>query len=44
MSAEDSCGALSTNDAFDMQSFFTAILYADRIVAEKAAISRAPTT
>ena len=38
---ESKTGALSANDVLDMQSFYTAIPYADRIVAEKAAISRA---
>lgn len=38
---ESMTGALSTNDVLDMQSFYTAIPYADRVVAEKAAISRA---
>ncbi|CAM5209259.1 hypothetical protein CDEN61S_03857 [Castellaniella denitrificans] len=38
---ESKTGDLSANDALDMQSFYTAIPYADRIVAEKAAISRA---
>lgn len=38
---ESMTGALSANDVLDMQSFYTAIPYADRVVAEKAAISRA---
>lgn len=38
---ESMTGALSANDVLDMQSFYTAIPYADRLVAEKAAISRA---
>ena len=38
---ESETGALSANDVLDMQSFYTAIPYSDRIVAEKAAISRA---
>lgn len=38
---ESKTGALSTNDVLDMQSFYTAIPYSDRVVAEKAAISRA---
>lgn len=38
---ESKTGALSANDVLDMQSFYTAIPYSDRVVAEKAAISRA---
>lgn len=38
---ESKTGVLSANDVFDMQSFYTAIPYSDRVVAEKAAISRA---
>jgi len=38
---EAKTGPLSTNDVLDMQSFYTAIPYCDRVVAEKAAISRA---
>jgi hypothetical protein len=38
---EAKTGSLSTNDVLDMQSFYTAIPYVDRVVAEKAAISRA---
>lgn len=38
---ESKTGALSVNDVLDMQSFYTAIPYSDRVVAEKAAISRA---
>ncbi|MDF3860458.1 hypothetical protein P3W70_19045 [Achromobacter denitrificans] len=38
---ESKTGVLSPNDALDLQSFYTAIPYAGRIVAEKAAISRA---
>lgn len=38
---ESNTGPLSANDVLDMQSFYTAIPYADRVVAEKAAISRA---
>lgn len=38
---EAKTGPLSTNDVLDMQSFYTAIPYSDRVVAEKAAISRA---
>jgi len=38
---ESKTGALSTNDVLDMQSFYTAIPYSDRVVAEKAAISYA---
>lgn len=38
---ESRTGALSPNDVLDMQSFYTAIPYSGRIVAEKAAISRA---
>lgn len=34
-------GPLSTNDFFDMQSFYTAIPYCSWIIAEKASISRA---
>lgn len=38
---ESKVGALSANDVLDMQSFYTAIPYSDRVIAEKAAISRA---
>ncbi|WP_447982597.1 hypothetical protein [Achromobacter kerstersii] len=38
---ESGTGSLSPNDVLDMQSFYTAIPYSARIVAEKAAISRA---
>ena len=38
---ESKTGALSANDVLDMQSFYTAIPYSDRVVAEKASISRA---
>lgn len=38
---ESKTGMLSGNDVFDMHSFCTAIPYSDRVVAEKAAISRA---
>lgn len=38
---ESKTGTLSANDVLDMQSFYTAIPYSDRVVAEKAAISRA---
>jgi hypothetical protein len=38
---ETETGALSVNDVLDMQSFYTAIPYSNRVVAEKAAISRA---
>ena len=38
---EAKTGGLTTNDVLDMQSFYTAIPYSDRVVAEKAAISRA---
>lgn len=34
-------GVLSANDVFDMQPFNTAIPHSDRVVAEKASISRA---
>lgn len=36
----ESC-ALTTNDVLDMQSFYTAIPYSSRVIAEKASISRA---
>lgn len=36
---ESKTGSLSANDVLDMQSFYTAIPYSDRVVAEKAAIS-----
>lgn len=38
---ESKTGALSVNDVLDMQSFYTAIPYSNRVVAEKGAISRA---
>lgn len=38
---ESKTGSLSANDVLDMQSFYTALPYSDRVVAEKAAISRA---
>lgn len=38
---ESKTGVLSPNDAFDIQSFYTAIPYASRVVAEKGSISRA---
>lgn len=38
---ESKTGTLSANDVLDMQSFYTAIPYSDRVVAEKAAISHA---
>lgn len=38
---EAKTGELSANDVFDILSFYTAIPYSDRVVAEKAAISRA---
>lgn len=38
---EAKTGALSANDVLDMQSFYTAIPYSDRVIAEKAAISHA---
>lgn len=38
---EAKAGGLSANDVLDMQSFYTAIPYSNRVVAEKAAISRA---
>lgn len=38
---EAKTGGLSTNDVLDMQSFYTAIPYSNRVVAEKGAISRA---
>ncbi|WP_312835607.1 hypothetical protein [Comamonas sp.] len=38
---ESKTGALSPNDVFDMQSFYTAIPYSHRVIAEKSAISRA---
>src|SRR3546814_7006825 len=33
---ESKTGALSANDVLDIQSFYTAIPYSDRVVAEKA--------
>ena len=38
---EAESGALTTNDVLDMQSFYTAIPYSSRVIAEKASISRA---
>lgn len=38
---EAQTGSISPNDVFDMQSFYTAVPYSTRIVAEKASISRA---
>lgn len=38
---ESKTGIIYPNDVFDMQSFYTAIPYSSRIVAEKGAISRA---
>lgn len=38
---ESKTGALSGNDVLDMQSFYTAIPYSNRVVAERAAISYA---
>jgi hypothetical protein len=38
---ESKTGIICPNDVFDMQSFYTAIPYSSRIVAEKGAISRA---
>lgn len=38
---ESKTGALSPNDVFDIQSFYTAIPYSSRVVAEKASIARA---
>jgi hypothetical protein len=38
---ESKTGSLSPNDVFDIQSFYTAIPYSNRIVAEKGSISRA---
>ncbi|MEO8488602.1 hypothetical protein [Pseudomonas sp.] len=38
---EAEAGALTTNDVLDMQSFYTAIPYSSRVIAEKASISRA---
>lgn len=34
-------GSIKSNDVFDMQAFYTAIPYSSKVVAEKAAISRA---
>ncbi|MBP5064992.1 hypothetical protein HUT27_12920 [Pseudomonas chlororaphis] len=38
---EAEAGALTTNDVLDMQSFYTAIPYSSRVIAEKASVSRA---
>lgn len=38
---ESKTGDIDPNDVFDMQSFYTAIPYSSRVVAEKGAISRA---
>jgi hypothetical protein len=38
---ESKTGVLSPNDVFDIQSFYTAIPYSSRVVAEKGSISRA---
>lgn len=38
---EAKSGGLSANDVLDMQSFYTAIPYSTRVVAEKGSISRA---
>ncbi len=38
---ESKTGSIETNDVFDMQSFYTAIPYSSRVIAEKASISRA---
>lgn len=38
---ESECGRLCPNDLFDIQSFYTAIPYSNRVIAEKASISRA---
>jgi hypothetical protein len=38
---ESEMGSITPNDVFDMQSFYTAIPYSSRVVAEKASISRA---
>ena len=38
---ESKTGSISPNDVFDMQSFYTAIPYSSRVIAEKGSISRA---
>ncbi|MGG2400136.1 hypothetical protein ACJRW5_24660 [Pseudomonas sp. SH1-B] len=38
---EAETGPLTTNDVLDMQSFYTAIPYSSRVIAEKASVSRA---
>ena len=38
---EAETGVLTANDVLDMQSFYTAIPYSSRVIAEKASISRA---
>ena len=38
---ESKCGPMKANDLFDMQSFYTAIPYSTRIIAERSAISLA---
>ncbi|WP_222566151.1 hypothetical protein [Novilysobacter antarcticus] len=38
---ESKTGILTTNDLFDMQSFYTAIPYSTRIIAEKSSVSMA---
>jgi hypothetical protein len=38
---ESKTGSIEPNDVFDMQSFYTAIPYSSRVVAEKGSISRA---
>jgi hypothetical protein len=38
---ESQTGSIRPNDVIDMQSFYTAIPYSNRVIAEKASISRA---
>lgn len=38
---ESKTGTLTPNDLFDIQSFYTAIPYSSRVIAEKASIARA---
>jgi hypothetical protein len=38
---ESKTGPVSSNDVFDIQSFSSVVPYVDRVVAEKASISRA---
>ncbi|EIM02337.1 hypothetical protein RHOFW104T7_08930 [Rhodanobacter thiooxydans] len=38
---ESQTGVLKPNDLFDIQSFYTAVPYSSRVIAEKASISRA---